>query len=69
MSDPRHPMSIAFDAFKEKRKSSFDASTLGNQHPDYYLENRLWSAFCAGWDAHEKQELKESKSEKKEDEV
>ena len=46
----RHPMAIAWDAFKEKEKDCFNAGSLGSA-ANVYLENRLHRAFMAGSEA------------------
>lgn len=46
----KHPDVIAWENYAndEKRKNAFNAKTLGTRDPDYYLRNRLESAFMAG---------------------
>lgn len=51
----RHPSAVANEEyFSGYGKSSLKSVTLGTQNPDYYLKNRLDSAFQAGWNAAEK---------------
>ena len=55
----KHKFAIAWDVFKEENPKTFDAATLGNiKEQNRYLDNRLWHAFTAGWDAHHKHTLK-----------
>jgi len=55
----RHPMSVAYDAFRNAQESSpacniFDPNTLGRTAcRAEFLRNRLSTAFDAGWAAAE----------------
>ena len=50
-----HPIVEAWGEFKAANPGAFEPETLGTIAPSVYLENRLYNAFQAGWDAAEKQ--------------
>ena len=54
-NDLRNPLAKARDQFVADNPSMFDADTLGRNAADFYLRNRLESAFIAGWHAREKE--------------
>jgi len=64
MKDLRSPLAKARDQFLEN--SDCKASTLGTVRPDYYLKNRIASAFEAGalWQQKQSQNEKTKTTEK-----
>ncbi len=50
MPDLRSPLAVARDTYLESPEgvANKNPSTLGSHRPDYYLKNRLESAFLAG---------------------
>lgn len=55
-TDFRNPAAIARDEWidSQEGKDACDASTLGTNAPNYYLQNRLGRAFLAGMEAQRK---------------
>jgi len=49
----KHPAALAWDEYisSEGGKSASDSASLGTENPNYYLQNRLWGAFQAGFSA------------------
>jgi len=48
--------SDAWEKWRKENAKAFDSASLGTDKPEYYLFNRLWRAFMAGYDAGREEE-------------